>query len=273
MSCCTNQKDDRSHVGVMTPASTDKVDFRKKNTFRNRITENFNPIGRITRKKHVFSQTKYFLFLVCFYFVFSWFWLSSLFFSVCSVLFLHNKTLYSLYCWTHNDGGASQHPVPALLVREPVIVCGLHLTSTEGAGTCRTWAASLSTNCFRQDPPLMYKPNNNCANIKICILSCIALPFSHPRDLNPQIIIQYNSTFCAIFFGTTPHASNRTADMTGWHASGDGMLSMQHCTLFQVAAEPTTMVAVDPAYFFRILRLRWYSWVFNSQPEYILTIS
>ena len=30
MSCCTNQKDDRSHVGVMTPASTDKVDFRKK---------------------------------------------------------------------------------------------------------------------------------------------------------------------------------------------------------------------------------------------------
>ena len=169
MSCCTNQKDDRSHVGVMTPASTDKVDFRKKNTFRNRITENFNPIGRITRKKHVFSQTKYFLFLVCFYFVFSWFWLSSLFFSVCSVLFLHNKTLYSLYCWTHNDGGASQHPVPALLVREPVIVCGLHLTSTEGAGTCRTWAASLSTNCFRQDPPLMYKPNNNCANIKICI--------------------------------------------------------------------------------------------------------
>jgi hypothetical protein len=63
MSCCTNQKDDRSHVGVMTPASTDKVDFREKKetTFKNRITENFNPIGRITRKKKLaFSQTKYF---------------------------------------------------------------------------------------------------------------------------------------------------------------------------------------------------------------------
>jgi hypothetical protein len=34
---------------------------KKETTFKNRITENFNPIGRITRKKkHAFSQTKYF---------------------------------------------------------------------------------------------------------------------------------------------------------------------------------------------------------------------
>ena len=155
----------------------------------------------------------------------------SLFFSVCSVLFLHNKTLYSLYCWTHNDGGASQHPVPALLVREPVIVCGLHLTSTEGAGTCRTWAASLSTNCFRQDPPLMYKPNNNCANIKICILSCIALPFSHPRDLNPQIIIQYNSTFLRYFFFLVQHPMLPTEPRT-W--PGDMPLGME-CSACSIA--------------------------------------
>ena len=167
------------------------------------------------------------------------------------------------------------------------------LLNTQCHGTSRSWAnhclwptphkygrcrdlSNLSPKPVYQllsaRPTAMYKPNNNCANIKLRILSCLALPFSQPRDLNPQIIIQYNSTF-ALFVGTTPHASNRTADMTGWHASGDGMLSMQQCTLFQVAAEPTTMVAVDPACFFRILRLRWYSWVFNSQPEYILTIS
>ena len=65
----------------------------------------------------------------------------------------------------------------------------------------------------------------------------------------------YPSTI-AVLVGTIPHASNRfqrprtgPCDILCRYASGNGVLSMQHCTLFQVAAEPTTVAMVDPASF------------------------
>jgi hypothetical protein len=103
----------------MTPASTEKVYFGKKNTIKNRITEKKNnPTGRITRKKNtrknkakldrpqfffclLFSCFLFFLvfgFLVCFF--------------VCSVFFMKPHILYAVglirlidrwSCWPSPD--------------------------------------------------------------------------------------------------------------------------------------------------------------------------
>jgi hypothetical protein len=90
----------------MTPASTEKVYFGKKNTIKNRITEKkTNPTGRITRKKNTRKNKAkldrpqfFFLFVVFLFFVFSCFWFSCLFF--CLLCFFY-ETPYSLCCWTH----------------------------------------------------------------------------------------------------------------------------------------------------------------------------
>ena len=83
-------------------------------------------------------------------------------------------------------------------------------------------------------PTAMYKPNNNCANIKLRILSCLALPFSQPRDLNPQIIIQYNSTFCAICWYNTPcfqqnRGHDRVTCLWGWNAQHAALHPLPSC--------------------------------------------
>ena len=79
---------------------------------------------------------------------------------------------------------------------------------------------------------------------KWCTYGRMALPWPPLGDFNHEKLV---CNLWAISWYTIPHASTRFQQPRTWprrHASRDGLLSVQHGTLFQVAAEPTAVAVL-----------------------------